>query len=552
MPLLNQLNDALRQAVRALDPQGAIQTLRWEVPKDHSFGDLSSPVAFKLAAQQRRVPADIAQRLVSLLQQHGEAPLLRGLVERVEGKGGFVNVWLSHRTLLHVLAQIRRAASRYGNSHVGRGQSILIEFVSANPTGPLSVAHGRQAAVGDALARVLRSQGHRVTTEYYLNDEGRQIELLGRSLEVRCRERLGEQPPFPEDGYRGAYLVAQAEECVKRDGASLLAQPPEWFQETAMQEQLHRINDDLLGFGLRFDRWVSQRDLRHSERIDQALDELKRRGLLYEQDGAVWFAATQFGDDKDRVVKKQTGELTYLAPDIAYHRLKFQRRATLLVNLWGPDHHGYIPRLKAAMTALGLPADRLVVRIVQLVTLSRHGKAVAMSKREGEFVTFREILNEVGVDATRFFYLMRTMESHLDFDLELAKAHAPDNPVYYVQYAHARIWSILGYARKPLPWWKRVGGVALERLTEPEERLVLRQLFQFPIVTEACGRALEPQGLTVYLQKLAEIFHVFYTKHRVVTEDVALSRARLALVDATRIVLANGLRLLGVSTPRRM
>ncbi len=550
--ILDHLNNALRQAVRVLDQQGSIQTLRWEVPKDHGFGDLSSPVAFKLAAQQRRTPADVAQRLVSLLQQRCNAPPVRGLVERIEGKGGFVNVFLSHQALLHVLAQIHRAASRYGHSHVGSGQPILIEFVSANPTGPLSIAHGRQAAVGDALARVLRSQGHRVTTEYYLNDEGRQIELLGRSLEVRCRERLGEQPPFPEDGYQGTYLVAQSEGCVKRHGASLLAQPPEWFRETAMHEQLHRIKDDLLRFGLRFDRWVSQRDLRYSERIDQALKELKRRGLLYEHEGATWFASTKFGDDKDRVVKKQTGELTYLAPDIAYHRLKFRRRDTLVVNLWGPDHHGYIPRLKAAMEALGLPADRLVVRIVQLVTLSRRGKPVPMSKREGEFVTFREILDEVGVDATRFFYLMRTMESHLDFDLELAKAQSQDNPVYYVQYAHARIWSILRYARKPLPWWKRVGGAPLERLTEPEERLLLRQLFQFPMVTEACARALEPQGLTVYLQKLAEIFHVFYTKHRVVTEDATRSRARLALVDATRVVLANGLRLLGVSAPRRM
>ncbi|MBI4354601.1 MAG: arginine--tRNA ligase [Candidatus Omnitrophica bacterium] len=549
--LLDRLNDVLRQAVQTLD-SGSVPALRWEVPKDHNFGDLSSPVAFKLAAQQRRSPPEVAQRLITLVRQHSEAPALRGCVERVEHKGGFVNVWLSHRALLRVLAQVRREGARYGHGRFGGGRSVLIEFVSANPTGPLSVAHGRQAAVGDALAQILRSQGCRVTTEYYLNDEGRQIELLGRSLLLRCKEQLGQPEPLPEGGYQGLYLIEQAKACVKHQGARLLEQPPEWFMEEAMTEQSARIKHDLARFGLRFDRWVSQRALRHSERIDQALGELARRDLLYEQDGATWFASTRFGDDKDRVVKKQTGELTYLAPDIAYHRWKFQRGYHQVINLWGPDHHGYISRVKAAVAALGFPAERLIVRIVQLVTLSRQGKPVPMSKREGEFVTFREVLDEVGVDATRFFYLMRTMESHLDFDLDLAASQSQDNPVYYVQYAHARIWSILSYARRQVPWWRRLGPPQRSRLTEPEERLLLRQLVQFPMITEACARALEPQGLTVYLQRLAELFHVFYTKHRVVTEDIARSRARLALVDATRIVLANGLHLLGVSAPRRM
>ncbi|HBH96728.1 MAG TPA: arginine--tRNA ligase [Candidatus Omnitrophica bacterium] len=550
--LLGYLNDLLREAVGAVDPSGTIQTLRWEIPKDHSFGDLSSPVAFRLASQQRRAPVEVATRLAQLLQPSRQASTVGRLIERVEAKQGFVNLFLSQEALHQVLRRIRRVGSAYGAGRAGRGKSILIEFVSANPTGPLSVAHGRQAALGDALARVLSSQGYRVVREYYLNDEGRQIELLGQSLRSRYLEQCGKPEPFPEDGYHGDYVVASAAALAGRHGHALLKQPVEWFCQQGMAEQLAEIKRDLKRFGLVFDRWSSQRWLRQSGRLDRALEALKRLGLLYEQDGAVWFASTRFGDDKDRVVRKQSGEWTYLAPDVAYHHWKFQRGYHQLIDLWGPDHHGYIPRIKAAVSALGWPVDRLVVRIVQLVTLSRHGKAVAMSKRQGEFVTFREVLNEVGVDATRFFYLMRTMDSHLDFDLELAKAQSKDNPVYYVQYAHARIWSILRYARTSLPWWKRCGRVPLARLTEPEERLVLRQLAQFPMITDACARALEPQGLTVYLQKLAELFHVFYTKHRVVTEDVGRSRARLALVDAARIVLANGLQLLGVSAPKRM
>jgi arginyl-tRNA synthetase len=317
--------------------------------------------------------------------------------------------------------------------------------------------------------------------------------------------------------------------------------------QTAMDEQLARIKGDLERFGLHFDEWTSQRWLSTSGKIEAALTRLRERGALYDAEGAVWFASTKYGDDKDRVVRKRDGELTYLAPDIAYHQWKFERGFDQVINLWGPDHHGYIARIKAAVGALGLPAERLSVRIVQLVTLSRKGKPVPMSKRQGEFVTFREVMEEVGPDATRFFYLMRTMDSHLDFDLELAKSQSQENPVYYVQYAHARICSILAKAGSPPQATARP-----ELLREPEEQTLIRVLFQYPIVLRLCAAALEPQGLTVYLRRLAETFHVFYTKHRVITEEAARSAARLSLVQASRQVLANGLGILGVTAPARM
>ena len=544
--LTDQLNVLLRQVV--LTMAGEEQAAQWEVPRDATFGDLSSPVAFRLASRARRNPPHVAAELVTALQQALQQSSLAPSVERIEANAGFVNVTLSGQTLAHVVAQVLHEGTRYGTSRLGEGRSALIEFVSANPTGPLSVAHGRQAAVGDALARIIRSQGTRVVTEYYLNDEGRQIELLGQSLRARYLQQVGEAAPMPEDGYQGAYLVDSAAQLKQLHGTQLATRDPAWFVEQGMEEQLARIKDDLARFGLTFDRWKSQREIRVSGAIDRALDALRAKGFLYERDGAVWFASTRFGDDKDRVVRKQSGEWTYLAPDIAYHQLKFQEGFDAIINLWGPDHHGYIPRIKASAQALGLPAERLTVRIVQLVTLSRHGKVVPMSKREGEFVTFREILDEVGVDATRFFYLMRTMDSHLDFDLDLATSQSQENPVYYIQYAHARICSILARSERP----SGEPSVDVARLAAPEERIVMRQLFQFPIVVALAAQALEPQGVTVYLQKLAELFHVFYTKHRVISEDAALTQARLALIHATRIVLANGLSLLGVSAPERM
>lgn len=547
LTIAERLSHALSAAL--YDEDLPEEAFRWEMPKDPSFGDLSSSIVFKVASRRQQPPAAVAQSVAAIFTARCREDGCGPWVERIEAKGGFLNVFLSQQALMVMLRGILRQGRRYGVRRLRPAPSVNLEFVSANPTGPLSVAHGRQAAVGDVLGRLLRSQGCRVTMEYYLNDEGRQIDLLGQSLRARYLEALGASAPFPEDGYYGAYLKTSAARCAARYGATLRRAPVERFSRLAMDEQLEGIKRVLDRFGLRFDRWTSQRRLRMSGRIDAVLAALRARGALYEADGALWFASTRFGDDKDRVLRKQDGELTYLAPDIAYHHGKCRRGYGRLVNLWGPDHHGYIARVKAAMTALGLPAERLTVRIVQLVTLSRHGTPVPMSKRQGEFVTFREILDEVGVDATRFFYLMRTMESHLDFDLGLAKSQSQDNPVYYVQYAHARICSILAKAR--LGWWARMRP-DLTRLREPEERLLLRALFQYPVVLRLCASALEPHGLTTYLRRLAETFHVFYTKRRVITEDRPLYAARLALVMGTCHVLANGLGLLGITAPRRM
>ena len=556
--LEDRLSHLLQDTLRRTEPppapgQGPDPLLegacRWDIPKDPAFGELSNSVAFKLAARRKQPPQRLAEELAAaVLSSCREAGLGR-LVERVEAKGGFLNVFLSLDALTGIVRTILAQGPRYGVRRQAKPIVVNVEFVSANPTGPLSVAHGRQAAVGDVLARLLRSQGYRVTAEYYLNDEGRQIELLGQSLRARYLQGLGREAVFPEDGYHGAYVAESAGRLAKEAGDRAVDKPPDYFMELGMKEQLAEIRRVLERFGLAFDRWTSQRWLCTSGRIEAALKALQERGALYEAEGAVWFASTKFGDDKDRVVRKGDGELTYLAPDIAYHQWKFQQGYDRLVNLWGPDHHGYIARVKAAMSALGLPAERLDVRIVQLVTLSRGGKPVPMSKRQGEFVTFNEILDEVGVDATRFFYLMRTMDSPLDFDLELAKSQSQDNPVYYIQYAHARICSILAKAR--LPWWVRVR-TDVGRLREPEERLLMHWLFQYPMVLRMCALALEPHGVTMYLRKLAESFHVFYTKHRVIGEDAALSAARAALIRATRQVFANGLGVLGISAPRRM
>ena len=533
----------------AAAPSGAAMPPVWEIPKDPAFGDLANSVAFRIASRRKQPPPVIAESLAdalrSALREAGAAPQ----VDRVEAKAGFVNVFLSQSALAGIVQEILRRGPRYGDQRAGSASSINIEFVSANPTGPLSVAHGRQAAVGDVLGRLLRSQGHRVTTEYYLNDEGRQIDLLGQSERVRYLQALGRQEPFPEDGYHGLYVVESAGRLAKQHGERLADRPAAWFAQQAMAEQLADIRRMLSRFGLHFDRWTSQQWLRKSGRIDRSLKTLQQQGALYDADSALWFASTRYGDDKDRVVRKRDGELTYLAPDIAYHQWKFEQGYDQLVNLWGPDHHGYIARVKAAMTALGLPAEQLTVRMIQLVTLSRDGKPVPMSKRQGEFVTFEEIINEVGVDATRFFYLMRTMDSQLGFDLDLAKSQSQENPVYYIQYAHARICSILAKDRRAF-WQRRLP--RFELLTEPEERLLMRGLFQYPVILRLCAAAMEPHGLTGYLRKVAEAFHVFYAKHRVIGEDLSLTATRLALVKAARQVLANGLGMLGITAPRRM
>lgn len=522
------------------------------VTKDPTHGDFASNVAFKLARVAREKPASIADQLVLLIEEENQKGEYASLLERLEvAGGGFINFFLTKQSLASVLFEVHKQDERFGHSDFGKGKKVLLEYVSANPTGPLTIAHGRQAAVGDALARILKASGHHVSTEYYLNDAGRQMNLLGGSLWARYQQQSGKNAPLPEDGYQGDYLIDLAKQLKDEKKDELLkipeAQAIDICRKFAGDEIMKGIKEDLESVSVSFDSYANESHLYEKKEVDQALNFLTDCKHLYEKDGALWFHSTAFGDDKDRVVKKSTGEYTYLAPDIAYHRYKFSRGYNWLVNFWGPDHHGYVARLKAACQALGHDASQIEIRIVQLTTLYRKGEPVRMSTRAGEFVTLRELVNEVGADATRFFFVMRKIESHLDFDLDLAKEKSQENPVYYLQYAHARISSILRFAKRAVP-----SKVSVERLVTEEETALIKSISEFPQVLVKASESLEPYRLADYLRELATVFHKFYTFHRVVTEDEELTDARLLLADSARIVLRNGLELLGVSHPESM
>jgi arginyl-tRNA synthetase len=508
------------------------------------FGDIATNAALKIGSALKQPPRAIAQKIVDACLAGLEKSSARPYIKEIKAEGaGFINIYLTETFFCAVLSDIIDRKADFARSDAGKGRKVVVEFVSANPTGPLSVAHARQAVVGDALANILEYLGFDAKKEYYLNDEGNQIEILGNSVLTRLRQLNGEQVDFPENYYQGDYIVDMARE-IKEKGLDVGN-----FPEYSCNYILNIIKKELEDFNVRFDCWYSQKTLRESGKQKAALEYLKEKGFLYEQDGAVWFRSTDFGDDKDRVVVKSDGTFTYLAPDIAYHRTKFDRGFEWLINLWGPDHHGYIPRLKAAVMALGGKADSLNVVIVQLATISRNGKPIEMSTRKGRYITLKEVLDEVGVDASRFFFLMRKTSSHLNFDLETAKKQTSENPVYYVQYAHARICSILRQAGyKPEP----AGSADLSVLREPEETALMRKLWQFSFILLVCLRSVDPYMLTVYLQEAAESFHKFYDKHRVLGQDEGVTRARLSLIFAAKVVLAQGLHLLGVSQPEQM
>jgi arginyl-tRNA synthetase len=413
----------------------------------------------------------------------------------------------------------------------------------------LTIAHGRQAAIGDSLANILEFVGYDVTREYYINDEGLQMDMLGASIRARYLELFGAKADLPADGYKGLYVIDIAKALKDKFGKKhIKTKEAGVFRDFGLRWVMNDIKRDLKDFGVEFDVWYSQKALRKSGKVERALRILKEKGYIYEQDGAMWFRSTNFGDDKDRVVVKSDGATTYLGPDIAYHLEKYKRGFKKIIDIWGPDHHGYMGRLKAAVKALGYPEDSISLMIVQLATLYRNGEAVSMSTRAGEFVTLREVMDEVGKDVARFCFIMRRVASHLDFDLEGVKKESMDNPVYYIQYAHARIWSILEYGKKIKPSTKFDS-----RLLKTEEEIgLLRILSQFPMIVVLSADSLEPYIILQYLQDLAKVFHSFYTKHRVVGDDPNLTKARLILVDCVRIILANGLRLLGVSLPKKM
>ncbi len=538
--------------------KGDLPPIVWEVPKRPDQGDFATTLALSLAKGEGKRPTEIASLLISSLRQRADSAKF---VEKIEmGGPGYINFFMKNDYWYQTLLEIHREKGCYGCSSVGRGKKVHLEFVSANPTGPLHVAHGRAAAMGDALARLLQSVGYAVDREYYLNDVGVQMTLLGKSVYLRYRELFGEKIELPEESYKGDYLINIADR-IKREAQDRYLFEAEdaclpFFTRRAYETIFQSIQSDLQQFGIQFDRWFSEADLYKNKEVESALDVMKLRGVLYEKEGAVWVATTRFGDDKDRVAVRGNGQTTYFASDIAYHRNKLERGYDHLINIWGADHHGYIERVKAAVESLGYTADKLTILTHQLVNLLRDGKPVAMSKRSGEFVTLKEVMDEVGVDATRFFFLMRRADTAVDFDLELAKRASNENPVYYVQYAYARLCSMVRVAAER--GWKMEEEIAaatpseLSWLTLPEELALIKQLSLYPDLLVSSAESLEPHRLTFYLQELAGMLHRYYYDQRVVTEDVPLTRARLILMTAVQIVLKNALAILGVGAPERM
>jgi len=551
--ITDSLSDALRHA---LDAAGlpAPSEVQWEIPRESRHGDYATNVAMTLAREARRPPRKIAEAIVASFPK-------TAVVDRVEIAGpGFLNVFLSPAWCAEALHEVLAAGEEYGRSDAGKGARVLLEFVSANPTGPLVIVNARAAAVGDALARILRAQGYAVETQYYVNDAGNQFVALARSVDVRLRQALGQPAELPENAYPGEYLVELVAEWLARDPAgmrALAARPEaerlEALGQRAVAEMVEGQRRVLEAYGTHFDRWThEQHDVRDAARPREAILALTRAGHTYEQDGALWFRSTEFGDDKDRVLRRSDGELTYFGVDIGFHHFEKFERADHVINFFGPDHHGYIQRLRAAMRALGHPAEAFDVLIVQLVTLLRDGQPVRMSKRRGEFVLMEELLEEVGRDAARFTFLTRRHDSPLEFDLAVATRQTSDNPVFYVQYAHARVGSLFRTATEQgvlIPKWSQVD---MRSLVLDEEQALIKHLLQYPELVAGAARAREPHRVAYYLTELAGRFHPYYKAHRVITDDRALTLARLGLCAAVAQVVRNGLELLGVSAPESM
>jgi arginyl-tRNA synthetase len=523
--------------------------LHLEPPKQREFGDLSSNVAMLWAKSAKKAPRSIAE---AILKNIDDAD---GILARQEIAGpGFLNFAFAPKFYFSQLREI--AVGKQDNIDIGHGRKVQVEFASVNPTGPLHVGHGRVAVIGDVLARLHKATGFHVEREYYVNDAGNQMENLGLSLYARYLEKLGQPAEFPETGYPGDYVKDIAADVVARDGDKFLRQNKndavEFFRQYGCEALLATIHRQLSDFGIHFDSYFSEKAMRERSEVAKSMAVLRERGLLYNQDGAEWYRSTQFGDDKDRTLIKSDGELTYFAADIAYHRNKFERKFDKLINVWGADHHGYVPRLKAAMQGLGYDANALKVVLVQMVQLTRGGEPVRMGKRTGEFVALEDVLQEVGRDAARFFFLMRKSDSHLDFDLELAKKQSSDNPVFYVQYAHARVTSIFEQAAKSGLGLDGIETVPVERLGLAEELELIRQMIQFNDVLEESVRELEPHRMVFYLLEFAGEFHRYYNRNRVISDDIDLSRARLLLLANIQKIIRKGLAILGVDAPMKM
>jgi arginyl-tRNA synthetase len=522
-----------------------------EEPKSDAHGDFSTNIAMVMASSQKMAPRKIADAIIEYLDDPEE------MVARTEIAGpGFINFFL-HKSAWHpILGEIHNANERFGSSDIGKGQKIQVEFVSSNPTGPLHIGHGRGAAVGDTVAKLLSFCGFDVQREYYINDSGRQIRTLGLSVFLRYRQLSGQQIEFPDDCYQGNYIRDIAAELKNRKDDNLLNQPEEaaikMCARYAANQILDGMRQDLTSFGVEFDCWFSEQSLYDSGRVDTILDEFRNQGTIYEKDGALWFKTSKFGDEKDRVVVKNDRQTTYFASDIAYHQDKYERGFERVIDVWGADHHGYIPRMKSAIEACGHRRDQFDVILVQLVNLLRSGEPVAMSTRAGEFETLKAVIDEVGRDAARFIFLTRHHESALDFDLELAKEKTNDNPVYYVQYVHARIASIGRKSEELGKTDTNWDDKAIALLEQPEEIDLIKVLGRYPEVIRSSAQNMEPHRITFYLMNLASTFHSYYNKHRVLVDDPLLRCGRLNLVLAVQKVIRNGLKLLGVSAPQKM
>jgi len=522
-----------------------------EVPRLKEHGDFATNISMLLSPIVKLPSRVVAEGIAAQIKEQGM------FIDKVEMAGpGFVNVHLGKRMWYEALRDIFEEGDDYGRINLGGNKKVQIEFVSANPTGPLHIGHGRGAAIGDVLANLLKLAGYQVFREYYINDVGNQMMTLGRSVYLRYLELSGKRVDFPSNYYQGDYIREIAHEIKDEQNGKYLDMPEEkavsFFTSYASDYILRGIKKDLEDFGVFFDNWYSEKKVFEKGLVSQVIDELKAKDYLYQKDGAWWFQATRFGDEKDRVIFKADGVPTYFASDIAYHKQKYDRGFDMIIDIWGADHHGYIPRIKAVIQALGRDQESFKILLIQLVNLLRDGRPVAMATRSGEFTSLRETIEEVGKEAARYLFLTRSSDSQLDFDLELAKRQNEENPVYYVQYAHARICSIIEFAQSRGMDLQAVKEANLELLSLPEELDLIKKLSHFPDLIEGCVTSLEPHRITIYLGELVTEFHAYYNKHRVVIENLELSQARLYLVTAVRQVLKNALNILGVSALEKM
>ena len=556
MNIVEQVQEKLKHEIKqsvikaGLASEEQIPNVILETPKEKAHGDYSTNMAMQLARVAKKAPKAIAEDIIANFDKS------KASIEKIEIAGpGFINFYMNNQYLTDLIPAILEQGDKYGETQVGNGQKVQVEFVSANPTGNLHLGHARGAAVGDSLSNILEKAGYDVTREYYINDAGNQINNLAYSVEARYMQALGMEKEMPEDGYHGQDIIEIGQKLAEEFGDRFVHEDEkqrfDFFREYGLKYELGKLKEDLEGFRVPFDVWYSETSLYENGKIDDALQALRESGHIYEKDGATWFRSTDYGDDKDRVLIKNDGSYTYLLPDIAYHRDKYERGFDLVINIWGADHHGYIPRMSAAIQALGHKKEQLEVEIIQLVHLYKNGEKMKMSKRTGKAVTMRDLVEEVGLDATRYFFAMRSADTHMDFDLDLAVSQSNDNPVYYAQYAHARIHSILRQGAEN--GFSMDSGIDLSLINAEKEIDVLKKLGEFPLaISEAAEKRL-PHRITNYIFDLASTFHSFYNAEKVLDpENKERSQARLALIKAAGITLRNALALIGVSAPEKM